>query len=125
MTAASPPRRRWFRFSLRTGFVLLTLFCIWLGWNVHQVRERESVLRYLRDPARQQALFPEEAAPLKPWRSLPFIWSVLGAQPVAIIKLDRYENSEDDCRQIQRLFPEATVMREDAAPVGGGGMGSF
>ena len=35
--------RRWFRFSLRTMFVLLTLFCIWLGWNVDLVRTRKEL----------------------------------------------------------------------------------
>ena len=30
MTAPVPPRRRWLRFSLRTGFVLLTVFGVLL-----------------------------------------------------------------------------------------------
>ncbi len=25
------PGRRWFSFSLRTFFILLTIFCVWLG----------------------------------------------------------------------------------------------
>ncbi len=36
------PRRRWFRFSLRTFFVLLTILCVWLGVvskSAHQQRE--------------------------------------------------------------------------------------
>jgi hypothetical protein len=28
----TPPRRRWFRFSLRTLFVVVTLLGIWLGF---------------------------------------------------------------------------------------------
>ncbi len=31
MTSPVPARRRWVRFSLRTVFVLLTLFSVWLG----------------------------------------------------------------------------------------------
>ena len=41
MTA--PPKRRWFRFSLRTMFVVVTVFGVWLGWNLQIVRERNAV----------------------------------------------------------------------------------
>jgi len=27
----TPPRRRWLRFSLRTLFAVVTVFCVWLG----------------------------------------------------------------------------------------------
>ena len=42
-----PRRRRWFRlaFSLRTLFVVVTGFAVWLGWNAQIVRERKAVLR--------------------------------------------------------------------------------
>jgi hypothetical protein len=29
------PHRRWFRFSLRTMLVLVTLVCLVAGWNNH------------------------------------------------------------------------------------------
>ena len=35
---------RWFRFSLRTTFVLVTIFGVWLGWNLKIVRERKAVV---------------------------------------------------------------------------------
>jgi hypothetical protein len=38
MTCA--PQRRWFRFSLRTLFVVVTVIACWLGWNVQIVRRR-------------------------------------------------------------------------------------
>ena len=38
------PRRRWFSFSLRTLFVVVTIFCVWLGWQVRIVHERRAVL---------------------------------------------------------------------------------
>ena len=43
MTA--PPKRRWFRFSLRTMFVVVTIFGVWLGWQLKIVRERKAILR--------------------------------------------------------------------------------
>ena len=42
MTA--PPKRRWFRFSLRTMFVAVTVFGVWLGWQLKIVREREAII---------------------------------------------------------------------------------
>ena len=42
MTA--PPKRRWFSFSLRTMFALVTVFGVYLGWQLRIVRERKAVL---------------------------------------------------------------------------------
>jgi hypothetical protein len=41
-------KRRWFSFSLRTMFVLVTVLCVWLGWNVRIVQERKAILAELR-----------------------------------------------------------------------------
>src|SRR4249919_3316018 len=38
------PKRRWFRFSLRTMFVVVTIFGVWLGWQLNIVRERKAIL---------------------------------------------------------------------------------
>ncbi len=108
-TATNKPRRRWFRFSLRTLFVLMTLLCVWLGWNVYQVRQREAVLQYLQ----QHQIYMEATNPylVHPWRrSLPFMWSWLGAKPVGYIMLPVSLYSDGDCRTVQQLFPEATVV---------------
>ncbi len=38
------PRRRWMQFSLRGFLVVLTIGCLWLGWQVNRAREqREAV----------------------------------------------------------------------------------
>ena len=40
----SKPRRRWFQYSLRTLFVLLTVLCVWLAVTVNRARkQREAV----------------------------------------------------------------------------------
>ena len=36
--------RRWFRFSLRTLFVALTLFGCWLGYEMNWIRQRRGVI---------------------------------------------------------------------------------
>lgn len=38
----TPPRRRWFQFSLATMFVVLTAFAIWLGWELKVSRSRDT-----------------------------------------------------------------------------------
>ena len=38
------PKRRWFRFSLRALFVLVTAFCVWLGWEVNSARRQKEAV---------------------------------------------------------------------------------
>ncbi len=38
------PKRRWFRFSLRTLFVVVTVFGIWLGYELNWIRERHAII---------------------------------------------------------------------------------
>ena len=45
------PNRRWFRFSLRTLFVLIAIFGCWLGWQAHIVRERRELLQLVESQA--------------------------------------------------------------------------
>lgn len=47
---ATSARRIWFRFafSLRTLFLVLTGFGVWLGWQLSIVRERKSVLAEIK-----------------------------------------------------------------------------
>ena len=40
--------RRHFRFSLRTLLILVTLLCVWMGWQIHVVRERKAIWLSLR-----------------------------------------------------------------------------
>jgi hypothetical protein len=40
------PKRRWFRFafSLRTLFVVVTVICCWLGYELNWIRQRHEAL---------------------------------------------------------------------------------
>jgi hypothetical protein len=42
------PRRRWFRFGLRTMFVVLTVISVWLGWQACWIQQRRAYLEELR-----------------------------------------------------------------------------
>jgi hypothetical protein len=38
------PKRRWFSYSLRTLFVVVTVFACWLGYQLNWIRERHALL---------------------------------------------------------------------------------
>ncbi len=104
-----PPRFR-FRFGLRTLFVLLTLSAVFLGWNVHQVREREKLLRSI---SVRGAMFGSINSG-QPQQPLPLVWSLLGATPVGFIEVPSGIFSEYDLHRLKTLFPEAKVENRPA-----------
>ncbi len=105
MNEGHQPRRRWFRFSLRTLFVVVTVFAVWLGWNARQVRQRERMLQSYG------VLFYGNAPSVNSQKKLPFLWSVLGAKYIGTIQLPPDEFTNDDLRRFQVAFPEADVRR--------------
>jgi hypothetical protein len=122
---------RWprFRYTLRTFFVVLTVFGIWLGWQVNIVRERRELLRQLeesqsyvlgdfdagdwinsrrnglgqikRKGARNTAsqIHPIYISPVRRW---------LGDQGIYHINLS--ESLEHDWQEFVRAFPETVVV---------------
>jgi hypothetical protein len=47
--AQAAPKRRWFQFSLRTLFVVVTVFAIWLGWQLKTVRDRKVLADWIAE----------------------------------------------------------------------------
>ena len=45
--ATTKTKRRWLRFSLRTFFVLLTVFCVWFGWHVERARQQRKAVEWV------------------------------------------------------------------------------
>src|SRR5262245_19175877 len=79
MTAPTPSRR--WRFSLRTLFVVVTALCIWIGWNAHQVHERNKLIAFLEGNRQELAgssyvlsIIRRESA------VVPTLWRWLGAR---------------------------------------------
>ena len=90
--------RRWFRFSLRTLFILLTLFGVWLGVQVKWIRDRNQLIETNR--------LSTEAGGVAPWTI-----RLLGEPGYATIFVNaNYGQSLDN--EVQRLFPEAVVGTE-------------
>ena len=103
------PKHRWFAFSLRAMFVVVTVLCIWLGWNLHQVQEREMLLKAM--PARGVRLQQFDGIVVS--GPLPLAWRVLGAQPLDFnwIILPKGEFTDDEVARIRIHFPDAAVSR--------------
>ncbi|HEY2840785.1 MAG TPA: hypothetical protein VGJ26_16630 [Pirellulales bacterium] len=118
----TPPRRRWFQFSLATMFVVVTIFAIWLKWELNFVHERKEAIGAARhNPGHEPiddladdtvfVIFPGDS-PNTGNPRLPFwrIW--LGDQPVAGVATPP-DASDETIHKWKRLFPEAEVEPYD------------
>src|SRR6478609_2019595 len=100
------PKRRWYQFSLRTMFVVVTLACIGFGWWVQRsrewIRQRRQVLSVADGERHPDAVVigREVTAP-------GFLW-VFGEGGVGQLYVDRY-GRRTSVATIERLFPEADV----------------
>jgi hypothetical protein len=122
---APAPKRRW-SYSLRTLFVVVTVLCCWLGWNLHLVREHNRVALSLLEAngtahRHTNIVAAWDDADGEPFKldarsRLPLAWRLLGALPVAEINLDGQEFTKFDCHYYSGLFPEANVSRSKAWP---------
>lgn len=98
--------RRAFAISLRTLFVVLTLFCLWLGYHVSAVRERHAVMKMLEA---RGGLWRAPPNLMFPGPQLSMSRRLLGDVPLQKnFFLGRNENFTDaDLLRIWRAFPEA------------------
>ena len=95
------PRRRWYQFSLRTIFVLVTIACAgfgyWVHWSKEWIRQRHELLQQYR--LNDGKLQGQNAT-----RAPGGLW--LFGEP-AITELFCYPDQEEDA---QRLFPELQIL---------------
>jgi hypothetical protein len=102
---------RWPRFSLRTMFVVVAVFGVWLGWQVNTVHERRAVLdRIGRE--KEGSAYNCRAGMFGRWDvpTVPFWREWLGDAPVEnIILWDHEPFTPSEIEVIRKLFPEAHV----------------
>jgi hypothetical protein len=121
------PKRRWLRFSIRTMFVAFTVVAMWLGWNVHAVRQRQAKLAELQADifrvvvstrAEHDALYPNISN--EPMLQVSIVRRLLGDEPVYWINfLPLWGVSDAEFDATADLFPEARVeamWRADREP---------
>ncbi len=75
MSQAPKRKPRWFRWSLRTLFVVVTVFACWVGYSLKWIRQRRSFL------AEQRALHSDDPEPHLPVSWLPQRFSRLPTAP--------------------------------------------
>ena len=103
-----PKPRRWFRFSVRTMFVVVTVVCAWLGYHTNWIGERpraKATIEIREFPV----IFAGESDTPPGHGGLPWSLRILGEQPVCCICVS-YKRLDE----LRRLFPESFVMYKDA-----------
>jgi len=106
------PKRRMFRFafSLRTLFVVVTIFGVWLGYQLNWVNQRRAFLEEIADSEflclRPVGSFGDQRA------GLPWSLKLLGEKPEYMIWLwvEPGESKAELTTRAQRLFPETYIF---------------
>jgi hypothetical protein len=104
----SRPRGRWFSFSLRTLFFLVTMACFPLAWHAYYrnwVDQRYAVLT----STGSDGLRLVYGDPFHDAQETPFILRFYGEMSCQTLFYSP-ELDADEIARIQRLFPESTLM---------------
>jgi len=105
MTTPAPPRRRWFRYRLRTLFVAVLLLAIPLGWIAVQLKwihDRRERLEWIKDGRAYYIYAPDEPS-ISFWRR----W--MGDRNIEQLMLVQEQVSQAELEEIRSLFPEAEI----------------
>ena len=106
------PKRGWvrFAFSLRVPFVVVTVFAVWLAYELNWIRQRHEFLGTQSRLAAQHAWVRSNGTLLpKPVSAPGLLWlfGEKGEPAVEIIIMDDYSS---ELRRAHRLFPEAILQ---------------
>lgn len=108
------PKRRWFRWSLRTLFVVVTLVCCWLGYAIPWIKQRHA---FLAQPGINiDNINDSPPATLNRWgNNWPVfapggLW-LLGEHGFVSVWLPPNFWTPEREAEAARLFPEAVVFR--------------
>jgi hypothetical protein len=108
----APPERRWLRFSLKTIFVLVTLYCVWLAVVTLQARKQQRAVKRIQE-LHGAVAFAFELDAQGNWKQNPqpfvpaWIRNALGEdyfRRVAIVNFDEGSDpTDDDLRVLEGL----------------------
>lgn len=96
MTVSAMPRR-WFRFGLRTFFVLLTLFGIWLAYHAHYASIRQEIAGLAPRKSVRVIWKPSPWAPSTYWQTIQDI------QILNLVSPDQLPFNSDELRALRAL----------------------
>jgi hypothetical protein len=99
-------KRRWFRFGLRTLFVIVTVFGCWLGYQVNWIRQRHSALA----SGVVQGEIPNTPYVLQTTTAPRLLWlfGETGYKRL-LVRFFGVEPSQAERDKIKELFPEAAI----------------
>jgi len=100
------PNRRWLRFSIRTLLVAVTIFCVWLGWQVSIVRERKALVPLVRQTGGAAWAFDEPW--MQPADGPGSFRKLIGDRAWLHIVLPK-KHDPNDLARVDLAFPEAIV----------------
>ena len=124
MSKMAPKPRRWFSFSLRTMFILVTTLCCYLAWQMSIVRQRQSLLKELRTQPFVQVLTTEAwvkiqspgPAGIGGAAHVPRTRQWLGDEAIQEISYARgyHHLNQTRIERLKKVFPEANVHEYEA-----------
>jgi hypothetical protein len=129
MTEPTTPRRRWYQFSLRAMFVLVTLVAAFLAYQLNWIRQRHRFLVFVDCNNHNQVLGewirPKTPANSKTLRAPRLLW-LFGEpyQSQIVVSIDNAdpaaagEDAQERMQTAKRLFPEATINTMYLSPEG-------
>lgn len=112
-------QKRWFRYSLRSLFALVTIFALWLGWEVKFIHERQAIRAWLREGNGWEVTWedykntpsPPGRAAGDPTMQIPIWRKWLGDEPIALLGFEPSATPADRAR-VKQLFPEAEISEQ-------------
>ena len=103
-----PPRRRWFTYSLRTFFVLLTVFGVWLGVQVKWIRDRQAARAWIRN--QNISWYAPSLRGARVEAAAPWSLRLLNESGMVAIGIAEDRSSKPySVEKLRELFPEARV----------------
>lgn len=114
--------RRWFSFSLRTMFIVVTLLCCYLAWQMSIVRARQAILQEVRSHVWVQVTTAaaweknQSPGPTAPKTArIPLVRQWLGDEAIQEISCAHgYHNlSPEQYQRLVKAFPEAKVREHE------------
>ena len=112
-------RRRWYQFGIGTMLLVVTVFAVWLGWELKFIRKRQAMIRQLRaggstaESTEELRRSPDGTyRPKAAAATIPFWRRWLGDEPVALIWLTT-ESEGRFIAMVGAMFPEADTQVVD------------
>ena len=102
------PKRRWLRFSVRTLLIAVTVLCVWLGWQVSIVRERNAIIALMRSRQPYFSLLDNDQIVVAPPAPHPsWIRRLIGDKSRSLLNVNNLTLAE--AKRVAKAFPEARL----------------